>query len=120
MPHLTIEYTDNLAASLNTQALMGELIGALEKTGTVDVQTVMCRAVCLSDWRMGNGESQHAFVHVRLAALDRRPPEFKKQVIALFSPLLKSVFDRARHGLDCQVCVEIQDIRTEFYDKFVA
>ena len=120
MPHLTIEYTDNLATTLNTQALLGELINALVETGTVEANTVMARTISLTDWRVGDGESRHAFVHVKLAALDRRPPEFKKQVLALFSPILKTAFDRARHGYDCQVCVEIQDIRTEFYDKIVA
>ncbi len=120
MPHITIEYTDNLAETPDFQHLFSQLINALDSTGSVRINGVMARSIKLTDWRVGDGDSNHAFVHLKMATLDTRPPEFKQQVLALFNPIMKSAFARTLQEQDCQICVEIQDIRTEFYDKFSA
>lgn len=119
MPHITLEYTDNLIAAPDMQQLFGELIDALYSTGTVRANSVMVRAIKLTEWRVG-GDPRQAFVHLKMATLDTRPPEFKKQVLGLFNPIMKTAFSRALQEQDCQICVEIQEINTAFYDKFSA
>jgi 5-carboxymethyl-2-hydroxymuconate isomerase len=119
MPHLTLDYTHNLAGHFDSQVLFAELHDALASLG-VDRNSLMSRAIELRDWRVGDGDARRAFVHLKIAFLDKRTPEFKKQALATVNPILAKAFARPLCELILQVNIEILDIRAEFYEKIVS
>ena len=64
MPHLTLEYTDNL--EFDVQPLLARLHDELVATGAVNLKGIKSRAIRLSDYRMADGYPGYAFVHVDL------------------------------------------------------
>lgn len=73
MPHMIIEYTDNI--SLDTRIVAKELHTCLEKELPTDIAGCKSRFIKLSDYVVGNGESDERFIHVTLQALATRTDE---------------------------------------------
>ena len=70
MPHLTIEYSANLAAAVDIQALVDRLHAAAIETGVFPLGGIRTRAEARQHYRIADGDPAHAFVHVvlRIAA----------------------------------------------------
>jgi len=119
MPHITLDYTDNLTGRFDSQTVLADLIEALAHLG-VERNNVMCRAVRLTDWRVGDGDRRRAFVHLKLAFLDTRPAQFKQQVLAAIKPILAEAFAQPLTELILQINLEIRDLRADFYEKIVS
>ncbi|QXI46649.1 MULTISPECIES: 5-carboxymethyl-2-hydroxymuconate Delta-isomerase [Pseudomonas] len=116
MPHLNLEYSDNLR-ELNVDVLLLRLNHALVGSGQfADEADIKSRAEAFRHFRVGTSPGERAFVHVRLAILSGRSPEVK----ALLSSSLLEVLREAlpgRPGVDIQLCVEVLDIDREPYAK---
>ena len=64
MPHLTLEYTDNL--DFDVQMLLKRMHSALVATGAINLKGLKSRAVRHSEYRIADGNPDYAFVHVNL------------------------------------------------------
>ncbi|MBF8730603.1 5-carboxymethyl-2-hydroxymuconate Delta-isomerase [Pseudomonas guariconensis] len=116
MPHLNLEYSDNLA-DLNVDLLLMRLNHTLVGSGQfADELDIKSRAQAFSHYRVGTAPVERAFAHVRLAILSGRSPEVKKQLSASLLAVLQEAI-AAREGLDIQLCVEVLDIDRESYAK---
>lgn len=116
MPHLNLEYSDNLA-DLNVDLLLMRLNHTLVGSGQfADELDIKSRAQAFAQYRVGVAPAERAFAHVRLAILSGRSPQVKKQLSdSLLAVLHESI--AARPGLDIQLCVEVLDIDREPYAK---
>ncbi|MDZ3993471.1 5-carboxymethyl-2-hydroxymuconate Delta-isomerase [Pseudomonas sp. Teo4] len=116
MPHLNLEYSDNLR-ELNVDTLLLRLNHALVGSGQfADERDIKSRAQAFAHYRVGTGTGERAFAHVRLAILDGRSPEVKSQLSAsLLDVLREAILERP--GLDLQLCVEVLDIDRAPYAK---
>ena len=114
MPHITVEYSANLAIPGDLQRLFTSFHEALAR---LDVQIDDCksRAYRCGDYRVGQGARERAFVHVTLAALDRRSPAFQREAGELLLATLQRSF--ATGDLDCDFTVEVRPMRTDGYFK---
>ncbi len=115
MPHLTIEYTDNLPGFNSGQALL-ELNQALLASGQFEEADIKSRAIRLDQFLVGCAPTDQAFVHASLAILSGRPAEIKRQL----ADSLLQVLQKMRFGpenSDVQLCVEIIDIDRGSYAK---
>jgi 5-carboxymethyl-2-hydroxymuconate isomerase len=74
MPHLTIEYSANLAAGTDVQGLVDRLHGAAIETGVFPLGGIRTRAVARQHYRIADGDPTHAFVHVVLRIAAGRDP----------------------------------------------
>jgi len=119
MPHVTLDYTDNLEDQFDHQTVFAQVTERLVGLG-VNPDTVMCRGVKLTDWRVGDGDRRRAFVHLKLAFLDTRPAQFKQQVLAAIKPILAEAFAQPLTELILQINLEIRDLRADFYEKIVS
>ncbi|BBR55274.1 MULTISPECIES: 5-carboxymethyl-2-hydroxymuconate Delta-isomerase [Pseudomonas] len=116
MPHLNLEYSDNLA-DLNVDLLLMRLNHTLVGSGQfADELDIKSRAQAFAHYRVGTAPLERAFAHVRLAILSGRSAQVKKQLSASLLEVLSEVI-AAREGLDIQLCVEVQDIDREPYAK---
>ena len=76
MPHLTLEYTDNLA--FEVQPLLARLHEALVATGAVNLKGIKSRAIRHTEYRIADGDPAYAFVHVNLLIREGRPLEIQQ------------------------------------------
>lgn len=118
MPHLTVEYTNNLAGFDTPQTLLA-LNRVLVASGQFDAIDIKSRAIALDTHLVGTGEGACAFVHARLAILSGRTAETKR---ALSEALLVALKEACAWpaALHVQLCVEVQEIERESYAKAVA
>ncbi|MDC0135685.1 5-carboxymethyl-2-hydroxymuconate Delta-isomerase [Sulfitobacter sp.] len=70
MPHITLEYSPNLDAALDIQALCVALRNAAAGTGVFPPAGIRVRAIACTHVVIADGDPQHGFIdiHVRLRA----------------------------------------------------
>ncbi|MHC6226839.1 5-carboxymethyl-2-hydroxymuconate Delta-isomerase [Pseudomonas sp. X10] len=116
MPHLNLEYSDNLRA-LDVDRLLLRLNHALVGSGQfADELDIKSRAQAFAHYRVGVAPVERAFAHVKLAILSGRSVEVKKQLTSSLLEVLHEALP-AQSGLDIQLCVEVLDIDREPYAK---
>ena len=116
MPHLNLEYSDNLRV-LNVDVLLLRLNHALVGSGQfADEADIKSRAEAFKQYRVGTAPGERAFAHVRLAILSGRSPEVKQQLSGSLLDVLREAIP-AQAGVDIQLCVEVLDIDREPYAK---
>src|SRR5690625_7268411 len=81
MPHMTVEYTENIASEINTNDLLTKMNKSLvSHEGLVTPQGIRSRAIQLTDYLVGHGDRENAFVHVTLKIAPGRTEGAKKKV----------------------------------------
>lgn len=117
MPHLTLEYTDNLGSASSFDELFAQLHQVLAEVGGIALGNCKSRAIRLDDYFVGGGGAQHAFVHLTIRFLAGRSTEVKQQIGRQSLAVLKQHFPLSA-ALDLQLTVEIQGIERATYCKF--
>jgi 5-carboxymethyl-2-hydroxymuconate isomerase len=121
MPHLIIDYTDNLPERPDFPSLFAELHDVLSASGDIDKSHIKSRAVPLADWWVGaEGQAGQVFVHIKLHLLAGRSTEVKRRLVAAMQPVVAAHFSRALAERQCQLCFETIDIDRETYAKVVS
>ena len=118
MPHLTLEYTHNLRLSASFDELFGQLHRVLADVGGIPLGNCKSRAVRLTDYYVGDGGDNHAFVHLTIRFLAGRSTELKQEVGRQSLAVLEECFAPSSAELELQVTVEIQEIERSTYFKF--
>lgn len=115
MPHLTLEYSDNLPTFDAAAALMA-LNHTLVASGQFEEVDIKSRALRFDTYLVGTQPTGRAFVHAKIAILSGRTPETKA---ALSSSLLATLRGLCTWPatLQVQLCVEVQDIDRPSYAK---
>lgn len=81
MPHLIIEYTDNIKEEANISQLLKKVNEALlTHSDIIPIGGLRTRAVELKDYLVADGTEDDAFVHVTLKLGGGRTEEDKKKV----------------------------------------
>ena len=116
MPHLTIEYTRNLADFPEAQALQ-EINAALTASPEIlDEADLKSRFVHAGSFQVGNVAGQRAFIHAQLRLLSGRTPEVKKDLAGRVADVLRRLAPRPA-GVMVQLSVEIIDMDRPSYVK---
>jgi 5-carboxymethyl-2-hydroxymuconate isomerase len=109
MPHLTLEYTDNL--DFDIQPLLARLHAELVATGAVNLRGLKSRAVRRTEYRIADGNPDYAFVAVSLLIREGRPPEVQREFAQRVMAVLKETFgDRFENG-HLSLSVDIKEMR---------
>jgi len=109
MPHLTLEYTDNL--DFDVQALLARLHDELVATGAVNLKGIKSRAIRHSDYRIADGNAEYAFVHINLLIREGRPLEIQKAAAQRVMAALKETFGHRFASGHLSLSVDIQEMR---------
>ena len=109
MPHLTLEYTDNL--SFDVQSLLARLHEELLATGAVSLKCIKSRAIRHTEYRMADGNPDYAFVHVGLLIREGRPLETQQDASRRVMTVLEETFgERFKIGY-ISLSVDIKEMR---------
>jgi 5-carboxymethyl-2-hydroxymuconate isomerase len=109
MPHLTLEYTDNL--DFDVQPLLARLHEELVATGAVNLKGIKSRAVRLTDYRIADGDPAYAFVHVSLLIREGRPVEVQQEAARRVMNVLKESFGQRYDNRYLSLSVDIKEMR---------
>ena len=116
MPHMTLEYTDNL--QFDVQPLLARLHAELVATGAVNLKGIKSRAIRHSEYRIADGNEEYAFVHVNLLIREGRPMEVQKDAAQRVMEVLKEAFgDRFEKG-HLSLSVDIKEMRDGIAQTF--
>jgi 5-carboxymethyl-2-hydroxymuconate isomerase len=118
MPHITLEYTDNLTQKINSKVLFSRLHQILLHEGKINVDNCKSRAIRLDTYYVGSGEPQDAFVHLDVRFLEGRSTELKRRIGQLFLQWLEEYFEPSLARLPLQITVEVNSIDRSTYFKF--
>jgi len=109
MPHLTLEYTDNL--EFDVQPLLARLHSELVATGAINLKGLKSRVVRHVDYRIADGNPDYAFVHVNLLIREGRPLEVQKDASQRVLAALKETFGDRFENSYLSLSVDIKEMR---------
>jgi 5-carboxymethyl-2-hydroxymuconate isomerase len=109
MPHLTLEYTDNL--SFDVQSLLARLHDELVATGAVNLKGIKSRAIRHTEYRIADGNPAYAFVHVNLLIREGRPVQVQQDAAQRVMAVLKETFGSRFETGYLSLSVDIKEMR---------
>jgi 5-carboxymethyl-2-hydroxymuconate isomerase len=116
MPHLTLEYTDNL--SFDVQPLLARLHNELVATGAINLKGIKSRAIRHTEYRIADGNPDYAFVHVNLLIREGRPVEVQKDAAQRVLEVLKEAFGDHFVKSHLSLSVDIREMRDGIAQTF--
>ena len=109
MPHLTLEYTDNI--DIDVQPLLARLHEEVVATGAINLKGIKSRAIKHSQYRIADGDSDYAFVHVGLLIREGRPIEVQKDATQRVMNVLKETFGHLFEKRKLSLSVDLKEMR---------
>lgn len=116
MPHLTIEYTDNLAGFPEAEVIQAVNAAVAAHPQIPDEADLKTRVVRHARFEIGTAPANRAFIHAQLRLLSGRSPEAKKELTSLIAGVLRRLAPRPE-GLMVQLSVELVDMDRPSYSK---
>lgn len=93
MPHIIVEYTDNIRSDARVPTLLKTINDVLiAQDGVFPIGGIRSRALALADYRMADGEEDYAFVHITLKIGAGRPEAAKKAACDALFEAVKAHF----------------------------
>ena len=117
MPHLTLEYSNNLPAPVDFGALFARLHATLAEIGPFPLAQIKSRAVPHDVFRVGAGTPESVFVHLTVAIFTGRDAEQRRRIGERLLEILREAFARAWAECPCDLTVDIREIPRETYAK---
>ncbi|MEG3788729.1 5-carboxymethyl-2-hydroxymuconate Delta-isomerase [Lysobacter sp. CCNWLW3] len=116
MPHLSLQYTANLAG-YDADAALARINQALALSGHFDELAIKSRACALEHYRVGTAERGRAFVHARLKILPGRSEAVRGALSGIVLAALRDSLPP--HYPSVQLCVEVDELYAPAYAKTV-
>lgn len=117
MPHTILEYSDNIVEADDFQPLWRELHPLLVEVAQVRLQDIKSRAYRCTAFRMAGGDPTCAFVHLTIRLLEGRSPAALTRVGTAVLELLRAHFAGSLAQRQCDLTVELADMRQDGYFK---
>ncbi|SDV46370.1 5-carboxymethyl-2-hydroxymuconate Delta-isomerase [Chitinasiproducens palmae] len=93
MPHIVVEYTDNIASEARMPVLLKRINETLiAQNGLFPTGGIRSRALALHDYCVADGSEDDAFVHVTMKIGAGRPPEAKRAACDAVFEVIKDHF----------------------------
>lgn len=109
MPHLTLEYTDNI--EVDVQPLLARLHEELVATGAINLKGIKSRAIKHTQYRIADGNPDYAFVHVGLLIREGRPIPVQKEATRRVMKVLKETFGTLFEKRKLSLTVDLKEMR---------
>jgi 5-carboxymethyl-2-hydroxymuconate isomerase len=109
LPHLILEYTDNL--DVDVQPLLARLHEEIVATGAINLKGIKSRAIKHAQYRIADGDPDYAFVHVGLLIREGRPVEVQKEATRRVMMTLKETFGHLFETRKLSLTVDLKEMR---------
>jgi 5-carboxymethyl-2-hydroxymuconate isomerase len=115
MPHIHVEYSDNIE-NLEVRPLLVALNQCLTDGEYATAIDIKSRAICQNNFVVGLNEENQGYIHVRISLLTGRSLEIRQQISAKALAVLVNYMPKQSH-VEIQACVEIVEMPKETYSK---
>jgi len=109
MPHLTLEYSNNI--EVDVQPLLARLHEEVVATGAINLKGIKSRAIKHTQYRIADGDPDYAFVHVGLLIREGRPIEIQKEATQRIMNVLKEIFGYLFEKRKLSLTVDLKEMR---------
>jgi 5-carboxymethyl-2-hydroxymuconate isomerase len=109
MPHLTLEYSDNI--EVDVLPLLARLHEEVVATGAINLKGIKSRAMKHTQYRIADGDPDYAFVHVGLLIRAGRPIEVQKEATQRVMKVLKETFGHLFEKRKLSLTVDLKEMR---------
>ena len=109
MPHLTLEFSDNV--EVDVQQLLARLHEEVVATGVINLKGIKSRAIKHTQYRVADGDPDYAFVHVGLLIREGRPIEVQKEATQRVMKVLKETFGHLFETRKLSLTVDLKEMR---------
>jgi 5-carboxymethyl-2-hydroxymuconate isomerase len=116
VPHLTLEFTDNL--NFDVQPLLARLHAELVATGAINLRGIKSRAIRHTEYRIADGDPDYAFVHVNLLIREGRPLDVQQDAAQRVLVVLKEAFGERLEKGHISLSVDIREMRDGIAQTF--
>ena len=117
MPHIRLEYTNNITIEFEFNDLFQEVHQVLNQVAGIKIENCKSRAICLTDFYAGNGEKKEAFVHLDVSFFEGRSTSDKKEVGEQLLGVLRKYFKVGFAVYKLQITIEVHEIDRAMYFK---
>jgi 5-carboxymethyl-2-hydroxymuconate isomerase len=117
MPHITLEYSTNLANSPELGVAFGALHAALAPLGPFAIDDFKSRAHPTAAYAVGDGAKNRAYAHLTVGVLDRRVVDVQQRVADAALAWLEATFAGRLTAVDADLTVEMREMRAALYRK---
>ncbi|MFO1257713.1 MAG: isomerase [Gammaproteobacteria bacterium] len=118
MPHITVEYTDNLKDNIDFKALFIKIHEIIHDIIHAPIHVCESQARKMNQAIIGDGHPHQAMVKLEIHLLEGRTPELKAALGERVLAYLISQYPNSIEQLSCQVIVRLIEIEREHYFHF--
>lgn len=119
MPHLHIEYSDNIQNLETKPMLLGIHQALCDAKYITEPRDLKSRAICQQNYVIGlDLNTNQAYVHAKVSLLSGRSPELKQAISQCVLKVMQQ-YVQPQQGLEIQLCVEIVEMPKSCYSKAV-
>lgn len=117
MPHVTLEYSDNILDDGDIFFLFEQLHDALVATAGCRMEDIKTRAYRCEHVRVGDGDARNAFASLTVALLEGRESNRLQEIGEACLALLETHFGQSLREQRCDLTVELRPMRRDSYFK---
>lgn len=117
MPHIILEYTDNLENYLKFNELFNKVHQSLSRILKLDINLCRSRAIKHSKFLIGDGNQRNSHIHVTLLILEGKPLDIKNEIAEILLEAMRLQLQQYREMFNIQITLEIKDIQEASYFK---
>lgn len=117
MPHIVLEYTDDIPVTPDFNSLFADLHQVLVNEAGINIRNCKSRAIKLDNYFIGDEQSKNSFIHLAVRTFSGRSDDIKMKIGEKLRQVLVDYFAQST-GDDVQITVEIEEIDKRFYFKF--
>lgn len=111
MPHILVEYTDNLGDDADIKGLLKKLATKMVDSGGVfPIGGVRVKAICLTEYVIADGEDDYAFVNTTAMIGPGRDPAFKKTFFGEMFEIVKAHFAAIQERRYLALSLYVQEV----------
>lgn len=118
MPHVILEYTNNLKDEINLEQIFSRFHQSIIDTLPVSIDVCRSRAIKHGKYYIGDGDKKNAHMHICLSVLEGHDENLLQKLGDLMLQILK---EQCSNTLDkkikLQTTCEIKEIRRPLYFK---
>ncbi|MGI9528321.1 MAG: 5-carboxymethyl-2-hydroxymuconate Delta-isomerase [Acidimicrobiia bacterium] len=116
MPHVRLEYSDDLIPVPDFPAVFARVHAVLNTTADAATANAKSRAIAVAGY-VGDGNVENAFVHLSIELMEGRSTDVKAAVSDQCLSIVEDAFSRAGQDRNLQITVAVSDLERATYRK---
>lgn len=114
MPHITIEYSANVAEKCDIAALVEVVHERARQTKVAPLAGIRTRAVAREFYRIADGNPEHGFVSLHAQLGPGRTPEAKKDLLAQLLDAMNEILGPVQATSPLAISAKLTEIDAEY------